>query len=232
MMWPLLQLDPVAQGLPCGSSAYPLDQRQLSHRVEGGWLILQQSLNIGEGSTMKSALTFTMVCIALAPAALHAGESSITDLKSIGIEQRLDEQVPLDLDFYDETSEVVSLGKYFTGKPVILVLAYYRCPMLCNEVLNTLRDCMGSRQFGLSLGEDFQVVTVSFDPAEKPDRAAAKKANYVESVQGLGQSAADEGWHFLTGSPASIQALTQAVGFPFTHHQDNATIRPPSRNQH
>src|SRR5258708_29327891 len=96
---------------------------------------------------MKSALTCTMVCIALAPAVMRAGESSVADLQSVGIEQRLDEQVPLDLDFYDETSEMVSLGKYFTGKPVILVLAYYRCPMLCNEILNTLRDCMGTRQF-------------------------------------------------------------------------------------
>jgi len=169
---------------------------------------------------VKTALTCTMVCIAIVPAALRAGEKSMADLKSVGIEQRLDEQVPLDLDFYDETSEVVSLGKYLTGKPVILVLAYYRCPMLCNEVLNTLRDCMGSRQFGLNLGEDFQVVTVSFDPAEKPDRAAAKKANYVESVQGLGQSAADEGWHFLTGSRASIKALTEAVGFHYTYDQE------------
>ncbi|MFL5243445.1 MAG: SCO family protein [Gemmataceae bacterium] len=169
---------------------------------------------------MKHALFGALFLVLLAPALARADENSVAGLESVGIVQRLDEQVPLDLDFYDEASEVVSLGKCFNGKPVILVLAYYRCPMLCNEVLNTLRDCMGSRQFELALGEDFEVVTVSFDPAEKPDRAAAKKANYAESVMSLGQSKAEQGWHFLTGSRLSIKALTDAVGFHYAYDQE------------
>jgi protein SCO1/2 len=106
----------------------------------------------------------------------------------VGFDQRLDAQVPLDLMFRDEAGRSVRLGDYFDGKPVILVLAYYRCPMLCTEVLNGLVRAM--LEMPLSAGTDFTVLTVSFDPREKPDLAAAKKRTYVERY---GRPGADQG---------------------------------------
>ncbi len=99
-------------------------------------------------------------------------------LRGVGFDQRVNEQVPLDLAFRDEAGRDVRLGDYFHGKPVILVLAWYRCPMLCTEVLNGLTRAM--LDMSLSAGKDFQVVTVSFDPREGPELAAAKKKTYLE----------------------------------------------------
>jgi cytochrome c oxidase subunit II len=128
--------------------------------------------------------------------------------RDVGLDQRLDAQVPLDLEFRDETGRAVRLGDYFRGKPVILVLAYYRCPMLCTQVLNGLLDALRGLPF--VSGNEFQIVTVSFDPRETPELAAAKKKSYVE---GYGRPGAEEGWHFLTGQQPAIDRLTQAVGF-------------------
>jgi len=133
-------------------------------------------------------------------------------LRGVGIDQRLNVQVPLDLKFQDETGQTVTLASYFGKKPVILSLVYYSCPMLCtmaeNGLLNTLRDVK------FNVGEQFEVVTVSFDPSEKPELALAKKGIYV----GLyGRPGAKQGWHFLVGGEASIRALTQAVGFHYNY---------------
>jgi protein SCO1 len=133
-------------------------------------------------------------------------------LEKVGFDQRLDEQVPLDLRLTDEEGQQVTLGKYFQDKPVILVLAYYRCPMLCAQVLNAL--VQGLRDTSLSIGSDFSVVTVSFDPHDTAETAAAKKRNYVRAY---GQPEAAEGWHFLTGEPQSIKRLTDAVGFRYVY---------------
>lgn len=131
-------------------------------------------------------------------------------LQDIGIDQHLNEQVPLDLIFRDETGRNVKLGEYFDGKPVILSLAYYNCPMLCTQVLNGMTGSMKGISF--DAGREFNVITVSFDPREGPDLAAAKKQVYVGSYQRPG---AEEGWHFLTGDQESIRKLTQAVGFRY-----------------
>src|SRR5437667_4357769 len=115
-------------------------------------------------------------------------------LQKVGFDQRLNEQVPLDLEFTDEAGQPVKLGDYFGDKPVILVLAYYRCPMLCTLVLNGL--VQGLRDIkDMDLGDEFQVVTVSFDPEETPALAAAKKKAYVAQY---GRPGAAKGWHFLT----------------------------------
>jgi protein SCO1 len=138
-------------------------------------------------------------------------------LRDVGFDQRLNEQAPLDLELKDEAGRNVRLGDYFNrGKPVILVLAYFRCPMLCTEVLNGLVRAM--LDLKLDLGKDFEVVTVSFDPRETPDMAAAKKKTYLERY---GRPGADVGWHFLTGPQESIDRLTQAVGFRATYDARN-----------
>ncbi len=132
--------------------------------------------------------------------------------RKVGFDQRLDQQVPLDLEFVDETGKTVKLGNYFGKKPVVLVLAYYRCPMLCTLVLNGLAQAM--RQIPFTIGKEFNVVTVSFDPRETPELAARKKETYVAAY---GRPGAGEDWHFLTGKPASIKKLTDAVGFRYVY---------------
>jgi len=133
-------------------------------------------------------------------------------LRNVGIDQKLNQQVPLDIPFRDENGDVVQLGQFFGQKPVILSLVYYQCPMLCTTALNGLEQSL--RELKFNLGDQFNVVTVSFDPTEKPPLAAAKKALYV----GLyGRPGAAEGWHFLTGDQDSIKRLTDAVGFRYNY---------------
>jgi protein SCO1 len=153
------------------------------------------------------------------------------NVQDVGFDQRLNEQVPLDLVFNDETGKPVRLGDYFKGKPVVLVLAYFRCPMLCTLVLNG--TARGLSKVAFDIGKDYQVVTVSFDPRETPELAAAKKKNYVAHYDRPG---AEEGWHFLTGKQDAIDKLTQAIGFRYVYdakedmfnHAAGITILTPS----
>ena len=133
-------------------------------------------------------------------------------LENVGIEQRLDAQVPPELMFRDETGQTVKLGDYFGKKPLILNLVYYNCTMLCGEALAGLSGAMRLVKF--DVGKEFEVVTVSFDPRETPEIAAAKKNEYVKRY---GRANAAAGWHFLTGSPESVNALTRAVGFQYQY---------------
>jgi protein SCO1/2 len=131
-------------------------------------------------------------------------------LDGVGFDQRLNEQVPHDIPFSDETGRTVQLGDYFRSKPVILVLAYYQCPRLCTLVLNGL--VQGMLEMPFNAGQEFEVVTVSFDPRETPDLAATKKESYITRY---GRPGAAAGWHFLTGSEESIRRLTAAIGFRY-----------------
>jgi protein SCO1/2 len=133
-------------------------------------------------------------------------------LENVGVEQHLDAQVPPDLTFRDETGATVKLGDYFGRKPLILNLVYYNCTMLCGEALAGLASAMRLVKF--DIGNEFDVVTVSFDPRETPEMAAAKKKDYVRRY---GRANAAAGWHFLTGEPDSINALTKAVGFQYQY---------------
>jgi protein SCO1/2 len=131
-------------------------------------------------------------------------------LRDVGFDQRLNFQVPLNLEFVDESGKNVTLGDYFGSKPVILVLAYYQCPRLCTLVLNGL--VQGMLEMHLDAGKDFQVVTVSFDPREDWPLAASKKESYLHRY---GRPGAEAGWHFLTGQEDQIKRLTEAVGFRY-----------------
>ncbi len=141
--------------------------------------------------------------------------SKIDILKDIGIDQHLDEQIPLDLPFKDEFGQTVHLKDYFGEKPVILSLVYYDCPMLCTMILNGLLASLNP--MNIDIGKDFEVVTVSFNPAETPELAMRKKTGYVEQYD---RSGAKNGWHFLTGDEASIKALTNAVGFRYRYDEE------------
>jgi protein SCO1/2 len=133
-------------------------------------------------------------------------------LQNVGIEQHLDEQIPADLSFRDETGKPVRLGDYFGKKPMILNLVYYNCPMLCGEVLSGLEGALRVLKF--DVGKEFDVLTVSFDPRETPDMATKKKAEFLKRY---GRAGAAEGWHFLTGPQESIDALTKAAGFQYQY---------------
>jgi protein SCO1/2 len=138
-------------------------------------------------------------------------------LKQIGIDQRLDEQIPLDLRFRDESGREVALSEYFSkGKPVVLTLVYYECPMLCNQVLN---GAVGAFQgLAFTVGKEYEVVTVSFDDREGPELAARKKETYLRRYRREG---AEQGWHFLTGDKASVEALARATGFRYVWDEES-----------
>jgi protein SCO1 len=131
-------------------------------------------------------------------------------LENVGIDQKLGEQLPLDLTFRDESGNQVRLGDYFGKKPVVLTLVYYSCPMLCNQVLNGLTSALDIVTF--DIGKEFNVVTVSFDPRETAALARDKKETYIQWYKRAG---AADGWHFLTGDKAAIDKLTEAVGFHY-----------------
>jgi protein SCO1/2 len=160
---------------------------------------------------MKTAVGFLSVLIL---AGLVRGDSSDLPsiLQEVGIDQHLEAQVPLDLEFRQEDVQAIRLRDCMANKPTILIMAYYRCPMLCTQVLNGLVD--GLRKVPFEMGKDYQVVTVSFDDREGPELAAAKKRSYLEQY---GRPGAARGWYFLTGSRPAIATLAETVGFRFRY---------------
>jgi protein SCO1/2 len=131
-------------------------------------------------------------------------------LNGVGVEQHLNTQLPLSLSFTDDTGKVVPLASYFGKKPAILALVYYQCPMLCSEELNGLTSALEMVKY--IPGKDFNIIVVSIDPSEGTDLAAAKKRSYVKRY---GRPETADGWHFMTGTKANIDALTDAVGFKY-----------------
>jgi protein SCO1/2 len=142
-----------------------------------------------------------------------------TALREVRIEQKLDQQLPLDLVFRDESGQPVRLGQYFGQKPVVLAFVYYDCPMLCTQVLNAMVTSF--RVLPFEIGKDYDVVTVSFDPRETNTLATAKKQVYMKYLPERMRAGANSGWHFLTGDQPSITQLTDAVGFHYRY--DEAT---------
>ncbi len=131
-------------------------------------------------------------------------------LQEVGIDQRIGQQLPLDLTFHDETGRSVPLRNYFGQRPMLLTLVYYQCPMLCSQVLNGVVG--GLLPLKWSVGRDFDIVTISFDPRDTPAVATEKRDTYLRRY---GRAGADKGWHFLTGETPAIEALTKAAGFRY-----------------
>src|SRR5262245_51392749 len=164
---------------------------------------------------MRPSIINTVILLALLPAAAAAQPARPIQPSDIGFDQRLDEQVPLELAFRDESGNTVRLGDYFNRKPVILALVYYQCPMLCSQVLNGLTGSLKALSF--DAGREFEVVAVSFNPRETSELAAAKKESYARDY---GRAGAAAGWHFLTGdpkAPKAMAALARAVGFRYAY---------------
>jgi protein SCO1/2 len=171
----------------------------------------------GRGTAETSILLFALgLILATAGAARAHDETRPAALREVAFDQKLNQQVPLDLVFRDEAGKSVRLADYFKDKPVILNFVYYKCRDLCPLLLDGVVRSL--RALSFAAGKQFEVLTVSFDPNDGPALAAAKKADLVEKYSRPGGAA---GWHFLTGDQASIQRLTQAVGFRY--HYDART---------
>lgn len=155
---------------------------------------------------------FLAAALLLAVLPMSGAQAQDPAMQAIPFEQRLDAQVPLDLTFRDAEGRTVRLGEYFGEKPVVLSLVYYECPMLCTLVLNGL--VAGLQEVPFSIGREFEAVTVSFDHEETHVLAAAKKQAYLGEYDRPG---AEDGWHFLVGEKASVDALCDAVGFGYQY---------------
>ena len=153
-----------------------------------------------------------------------ATNNSLTDdqLLQIKFDQKLNSQISPDLAFRDETGKQIQIGNYFGKRPVVLILGYYGCPMLCSLVLNGAISTFQDLKW--SVGKNFDVIFASIDPNETPQLAAEKRKNYLRSY-GRGQP---EGWHFLTGDKNSIQQLADEVGFHFAYDPRTKEFAHPS----
>jgi protein SCO1/2 len=157
---------------------------------------------------VKKALALVLLLTSFAVADSAATRPSI--LNEVTVTQRLGEQLPLHLPFRDENGKNITLGDTFRGRPMLIVPVYYECPSLCNVTLNQLTRTLNVMPE--NVGEEFDIVTVSFSPTEKPELALAKKQNYLRTY---GRSSASAGWYFLTGEDASIVELMKAIGFQY-----------------
>ncbi len=179
---------------------------------------------MGDRRTIRGGWQAAVLCCALLSAPMVAQVSSYGDkqsgenagdqlpqvLQKVGVSQHLNQQLPLDASFVDESGKTVKLGDYFGKRPAILSLVYYTCPMLCSEELDGLTSSL--EMVKLTPGKDFDVVIISIDPSDTPALAAKSKALYVKRY-GRPETAA--GWHFLTGQRPAIDAVTNAVGFGY-----------------
>jgi protein SCO1/2 len=182
---------------------------------------------------MKAILLFLFLTVTVCQAA----NSSLTEaqLLQIKFDQKLNSQVSPDLIFHDESGKLVRIGGYFDKRPVVLILGYYRCPMLCTLVLNGAMDSF--RDLKWNIGSQFDVIYVSIDPQEKSSLAAEKKATYLRVY---GRKGADNGWHFLTTATTppqigdmqpedkSVQTLADEIGFRFAYDGSLKQFAHPS----
>jgi protein SCO1/2 len=174
-------------------------------------------------TTSRGAIGATLGCALFAASAVaqvssygdkqvgdNSGDQLPTVLQKVGVEQHLNQPLPLDAQFVDDTGKAVRLGDYFGQRPAIVTLVYYNCPMLCSEELDGLAGAL--EMVRLTPGKDFDIVIISIDPSETPQIAAKKKAYYLKRY---GRPETANGWHFLTGQQPAIDAVSNAVGFGY-----------------
>jgi protein SCO1/2 len=159
------------------------------------------------------SLVWLLGSLSLSASAVQAQEPLPQDLiRQVGFDQNLEQQLPLDLAFTDSLGQPVRLGDYFGQKPVILLLGYYECPMLCSLVRNGLFESLQKLDF--SVGEEFELVVVSIDPRETPEIAEMKRQ---VSIVEYNRISSEDGWHFLVGQQEAISRLASAIGFRYTY---------------
>jgi protein SCO1 len=178
------------------------------------------SMKVGSLITLLLGLLLTLPACAQQQGGMQPSSDGVVStqrpqiLQQVGIDQHLNQQLPLDLHFRDEAGKDVRLGDYFGKRPVILSLVYYRCPMLCGEVLNGMTSALSVVSF--DLGKDYDVVTVSIDPRETPAVASGIKDVYMRRYN-RNSASTRQGWHFLTGGQDQIKQLAGAVGFRYVY---------------
>jgi protein SCO1/2 len=158
---------------------------------------------------VSALLLLSQAGLALAQPGLPAAAVP-AQLREVGFDQNLDQQLPFEIQLSDERGRSVRVGDYFGSRPVVLAFVYYDCPMLCKLTLNSLASTL--KVLSQEPGRDFELVTVSFDPREKPALALEKKTGLIARAGKPGIAA---GWHFLTGTPSAIDRLTRAAGFRY-----------------
>jgi protein SCO1 len=183
----------------------------------GDWVLGDVAMTLfGRTAVLASAMALVAAVVSaqdgqgLQPQTGVPSSQMPVELRNVEFVQRLSEQLPLDLPFIDEDGQVVPLRQYFARKPVVLAFVYYECPMLCSQVLNGMTSALAT--LDETAGRDYEVVAVSFDPRDTPVAAAAKKKSYLDRYKRPGS---ERGFHFLTGSEASVKALTAAAGFKY-----------------
>jgi protein SCO1/2 len=169
-------------------------------------------------NTMAAAGLLMLLLVGAQAQSLYSGPKTLPPqgkplaIQNVGIDQHLDQQLPLDLQFRDEAGNQVKLGQYFGTKPIILTLVYYTCPMLCSEVQSGLTSALQILKF--DAGKEYDVISVSINPEETPQDALSKKKQFLSRYRREGASA---GWHFLTGQKPEIDALAKATGFRYNY---------------
>jgi len=168
----------------------------------------------------RAAVLAAVIAVVAGGPAGHAQSEFNADLPvelaGVDIVERLDERLPLELEFVDDRGRAIRLGDLFDGeRPVLLQLGYFRCPLLCNLVLNGMVKALGELDW--DAGDRFAVVAVSINPDEGHELAAAKKQGYIVEY---GRPGVSGGWHFLTGPEASSRGLADALGFGFRRQPD------------
>lgn len=177
-------------------------------------------------TTRKAWFAFAIAaCVAMAnPLHAQRNDGVPKEAQGVGVDQKLGAELPGDLSFVDDSGKQVYLGKYFDGKrPVLLSLNYSNCPMLCSVQLNQLTKTL--QELDLTPGSDFEILSISIDPKETPEKSAETKRKYIEQLKRPGM---EEAWHFLTGTPDSIQAITDAVGFRYRYDQSTKEYYHPA----
>ena len=173
---------------------------------------------------MKGAVRLCGLTI-LACMIAHASAERLTpdDLKRVGYDQHIGQQISRNLTFQDSDKRTVALGDLLNRKPTLLVLGYYHCPMLCTLINDGLIEALQELRF--NIGRDFNVINLSIDPNETPEVAAAKKKEYLTRYGRLG---AEQGWHFLTGDQPAIAQLTNEAGFRYKEDPEQRQYAHPS----
>jgi protein SCO1 len=190
-----------------------------------------------EGFSFRSVVPFVIFVLFVVPGSAFAqftaplsvpppgpaASERIPILNDVSIDQKLNSQLPGAVTLVDEQGNDVKLGDFFGKRPILLVLAYYECPMLCNEVLSAMVGSLETLSF--NPGRDFEVVVVSFNPGDTPALAAEKKKTYLKRYGRVGTAG---GFHFLTGRPESIRQLTEAVGFHYAFDKSTGQYAHPA----
>jgi protein SCO1/2 len=198
-------------------------RRQTDRRTPRTRAVIVPALVVVCALAASNAFGQSLPALASVPPPGPAAQQQIPLLKNVGIDQKLDSQVPMDLTFVDENGRDVKLGSLFDGKPVVLALVYYQCPMLCTEVLNGIAGSLATMKF--NAGKEFNVIVVSFDPSDTPAQAIEKKQGFLTRYR---RADDERGIHFLTGRHDEIAALTGAVGFKYVWDPEISQFAHPA----